>query len=112
MNTELLQLLEPEEAALWTHYVDNETRGNRKRALAILDEFIARLSTAPLARRNRFAAQFCTLVVDEGMALPIRHSLGVKLLYPYLVGAYDGGSTRAPWWLAHLYNQHNNSRVS
>ena len=110
MSPQFLQLLEPEEIALWTSYLDNETRGQRKRALAILDEFIARLSTASLARRNRFAAQFCTLVVDEGIALPVRHSLGVKLLYPYLVRAYDGGSARVPWWLAHLYRQLDNSR--
>ena len=110
MNTELLQLLEHEEIVLWTQYLENERRGKGKRALVILDEFIAQLLTAPMARRNQFAGQFCALVVDAGIALPIRHSLSVKLLYPYLVQAYDGGSTRAPWWIAHLYYQLDNSR--
>ncbi len=110
MTTELLQLLEHEEVVLWTQYLEHEKQGQRKRALAILDEFIAQLLTAPLLRKDQFAEQVCRLVVDQGMALPIRHSLSVKLLYPYLIQAYERGSTRAPWWIARLYNQLYNSR--
>lgn len=110
MTSELLQLLEHEEIVLWTHYLENEKEGQRKRALAPLDEFIAKLLAAPLPRQDLFAEQVCRLVVDEGMVLPIRHSLAVKPLYPYLVRAYDGGSPRAPWWIAHLYYHLDNSR--
>jgi hypothetical protein len=39
----------------------------------------------------------------------LRHPLQL-LLYPYLVRAYDGGSPRAPCWIAHLYDHLDNSR--
>jgi len=99
---ERASLLDGEDAALWRRYLELEHRGSRERALTVLEEFVTALSTYPPERRAAFARTFCVLATDTDTELPVRYSLLLGVICPYLAVAHARRDVSALRWMVRL----------
>jgi hypothetical protein len=74
----------------------------RERALTVLDEFVTALSTYPPERRAAFARTFCALATDTDTELPVRYSLLLGVICPYLAEARSREEISALRWMVRI----------
>ncbi len=93
-------MLPPDLEALWQHYLNEEKHGVRKRALSLLDRFIAALLIQPPSLWGAWAMQITATIVDDSGDVPVRFPFFRRVLLPLLVEGVNNQRPSCARWLA------------